>query len=337
MMWAPAMLAPAAAQAPANSASSRGWLGANTVSSVIGGEGVGRACRWRACRPSFSAPLQQLGVLDLARGVGAQPVIGIVAVDEALDLLWRPIGERPAQSLLGVGDALAALHLRMAARHERLGLVIERAQELALPAVPDAGSDGADVGDRQQQQQLQPLRALHDVGEVADGLGIGNVAALRDVAHHQVLLDEPGDRLRLGRASVRGAGQSLRAMRAPTIEWSSFRPLPMSCRNAATNSARRFWMVLMISVDSGSSRERAAALDVGQHADRPDQMLVDRVVMVHVELHHGDDAAELGDEAAEHAGFVHAPQRHLGTGFGRLSSSTKDAVGFRVVRAACRR
>ena len=86
----------------------------------------------------------------------------------------------------------------------------------------------------------------------------------------------------------------------------------------------------MISVDSGSSSRGPAALDVGQHADRAEQMLVDRVVMVHVELHHGDDAAELGDEAAEHAGFVHAPQRHLGAGC-RGQQLDEDAVGFRIV------
>ena len=34
-MWAPEMLAPEEAHAPANSASSRGWLGANSDSSVM--------------------------------------------------------------------------------------------------------------------------------------------------------------------------------------------------------------------------------------------------------------------------------------------------------------
>ena len=37
-------------------------------------------------------------------------------------------------------------------------------------------------------------------------------------------------------------------------------------------------------------------------------MLVDGVVMIHVELHHRDDLAEFRDEAAEHAGLVHAAQ-----------------------------
>jgi hypothetical protein len=53
---------------------------------------------------------------------------------------------------------------------------------------------------------------------------------------------------------------------------------------------------------------RIAALDLGQHPDRADQVLVDRVVVVHVELHHRHDLAELRHEAAEHAGLVHLAQ-----------------------------
>ena len=55
-----------------------------------------------------------------------------------------------------------------------------------------------------------------------------------------------------------------------------------------------------------------AALDRREQADRPDRMLVDRIMMVHVELHLRDDAAEVGNEAAEHAGFVHPPQHGVG-------------------------
>ncbi len=61
----------------------------------------------------------------------------------------------------------------------------------------------------------------------------------------------------------------------------------------------------------------AAALDVDEHADAAQQMLVHRVVVVHVELHHRHDAAEVGDEAAEHAGLVHPPQHDLGVLFAR--------------------
>ena len=53
------------------------------------------------------------------------------------------------------------------------------------------------------------------------------------------------------------------------------------------------------------------ALDRGEQADGPDRMLVDGIMMVHVELHLRDDAAEVGNEAAEHAGLVHPPKHRF--------------------------
>ncbi len=53
-------------------------------------------------------------------------------------------------------------------------------------------------------------------------------------------------------------------------------------------------------------------LDIGENADGAQQMLVHRVMMIHAELHHSDDAAEIGDEASEHARFVHPAQHDLG-------------------------
>ena len=153
-------------------------------------------------------------MLDAPLGVGAQPIVGVVPVDVAVDLVRLPAGEVVTQRLLRLGRALAALHLRVAAGDQRLGLVVQRAQQLALPAVPHAGAHGANVGDGQQQQQLQPLRALHHVGEVADGLGIGQIAALSDVAHRQVLLDQPDDGFGLRRRQPEARAQLARDARA---------------------------------------------------------------------------------------------------------------------------
>src|SRR4029079_14930152 len=54
-----------------------------------------------------------------------------------------------------------------------------------------------------------------------------------------------------------------------------------------------------------------------EEADRPDRVLVDGIMVVHVELHLRDDAAEVGHEAAEHARFVH-PAKHM---FGMVQRS----------------
>ena len=62
-------------------------------------------------------------------------------------------------SACAMRDALGAVDLGEAAGQHRLGLVIERAQELRLPAVPDAGADRADVGGGEDGQKLHAAPA----------------------------------------------------------------------------------------------------------------------------------------------------------------------------------
>ena len=54
-----------------------------------------------------------------------------------------------------------------------------------------------------------------------------------------------------------------------------------------------------------------ATFDPRQQADRPDGMLIDGIVMIHVELHLRDDTAEIGHEPAEDAGFIHPAEYHF--------------------------
>ena len=77
----------------------------------------------------------------------------------------------------------------------------------------------------------------------------------------------------------------------------------------------------------------AAALDVLEEADAADQMLVDGVVMIHVELHHRDDPAEGADEVAEHAGLVHRRSTISALSDVRISMNSRLASGFsRILR-----
>ena len=135
------------------------------------------------------------GVGELVGQVDAQPVGRIVALEIGVALARRPVGEAVGKLGLGGGDALVAADLAVAAGDHRLGLVVEGAQELALPAVPHAGADRLDVGDGEDGQHLQPLQRLHDGGEIEDGLAVVEVARLGDLAHGEVLLDQPGDGL----------------------------------------------------------------------------------------------------------------------------------------------
>ena len=127
--------------------------------------------------------------------------------DKPIDIACRPIGQVPPQLVLRARDAFAMANGRVTAGNDRLGLVVERAQQLPLPAVPRSGTDRTDIGNRQQQQQLQAFGALDDRGKVFDGLGIGNIAALGRVAHGEMLLDQPGDPVGFGRGQAEARAQ----------------------------------------------------------------------------------------------------------------------------------
>ena len=198
----------------------------------------------------------------------------------------------------------------MAAAKQGLGLEIERAQELALPAVPDPRPHRADVGDGEQQQQLQPLRALHQRGEIAHRLRIVEIAALRDLAHGEVVLDQPHRRL-----GLRGVEPEARAQLAGDAG-AGDRMILVAALGDVVQERRDIERAPAVDGAHDLARQRVlhgefAALDVGQQADGADQMLVHREVVIHVELHHRHDAAEIRHEAAEHAGLVHLAQHRF--------------------------
>src|SRR3546814_12981682 len=55
-----------------------------------------------------------------------------------------------------------------------------------------------------------------------------------------------------------------------------------------------------------------AALNLRHETDRADRMLVDRIMMVHVELHLRDDSPQVRNETAEQSGFVPTAQTRCG-------------------------
>mgnify|MGYP003343222602 CR=1 FL=1 len=59
---------------------------------------------------------------------------------------------------------------------------------------------------------------------------------------------------------------------------------------------------------------QASGLKIRKAADRAQQMLIDSIMMIHVELHQRDDPAEIRNKATQNAGFIHASQynfRHI--------------------------
>ena len=191
------------------------------------------------------------------------------------------------------------------------------------------------IGDGEQQQQLQPLAALHQIGEVADGLGVVEVAALGEGAHHQMMLDEPGRGLGLGRREAEPRAELARDAGA------GMRMILVAALGDVVQEGRDVERAAIVDGADDLGRDRMlerklAALDVRQEADGADQMLVDREVMIHVELHHRDHAPEFGDEVAEHAGLVHAAQHAFR--IARVGQEPQEeAVGGRIGAQASRR
>ena len=176
-----------------------------------------------------------------------------------------------------------------------------------------------------------PLQRLHHGGEILDGFAVGQIARLRHRRHHQMHFDQPGDQLGVGRRHARIADKA--GARCGRRRSSDPRSAPWRCRAGTARHKARCGaagrIVLTKSLASANSRI-LAALDLVEHADAAQQMLVHRIVVIHVELHHRHDAAEGADEFAEHAGLVHPPQHGLGVVL-RGQDFEEQPVGFLVL------
>ena len=221
-----------------------------------------------------------------------------------------PAGEALGDLALDLLDALAAPAGQRAAGQDLLGGVVELAQQRRLPAVPHVGPDGADVAHRQHQQKPQALGRLHQGGEGVDGLGIHQVALEGGARHGEVVAHQPRHGLGLGGAQPQarpelqgdvGAQHRVIAAAALGDVVQQHGEIEHRPRQDLVHHVGRQRMVFF----------QRAVLDARQDADRPDRVLVDRVGVIHVVLRLGDDPAEIGHEAAEHAGLVEATQRRL--------------------------
>ena len=180
----------------------------------------------------------------------------------------------------------------------------------------------------QDEQHLQPLERLHLLREGQDRLAFAEVAPLRRVGHDEMVLDQPGDGLglrvaeakaRTERARDGGAGDRM-IFDAPLGD--IVQKQGDDERGSIVDRQQNLAGERMLA-------RKALLLDVDEIADGAQQMLVHRVVVVHVELHQRDDLAEVRHEAAEHAGLVHQAQHDLRR-IARGQNVEKQPVGFGV-------
>ena len=268
----------------------------------------------------------QVGVADVGIGVEAQPVIRVAPPDVFLDFRRVPAGKPVAQGRLGVFHAGGAALGGDVAGHLFLGAPVEFPQQRRLPAVPDAGPDGADVGHGQDQQQPQPFRGLDRGDEVADRFQVVDIALERRRAHQQMVAHQPRDRFRFPvieaqpRAKLFGdAGADLGMVAAPAL-------------GDVVKQQRQIEYPARLHLGDRRGGHRVvvrqfALFDAVQDADGADGVLVHRIDMVHVVLHLGDDAPEIGNETPEDAGLVQALERRFGI-LVRGQDLHEQAVGF---------
>ncbi len=181
-------------------------------------------------------------------------------------------------------------------------------QQLGFPGVPHLRAGAADIGHRQQVQRAQVALAADLVGEVADDLGIAQVLLLRDLAHGQVVLDQPDDQVGIL------AGDAVLLAEAPRVGHAQHRVVAAAPLGDVVEQRGHGQHPGLVEVrhQLAAERELVRVLDDGEAADiahHHQDVLVDRVDVEQVVLHLPDDASEVDQVAAQHAGLVHQPQR----------------------------
>ena len=181
----------------------------------------------------------------------------------------------------------------MTAAEHNFSLPIERAQELAFPAVPYPWSDRPNVGDGQSEQHFQTLLRLDDRRHRLRGFRIEQVAALRHIGHDQMLLDQPRHTIGIGGGEPETQGEHPRHLDPSPrmIDPASFRDVMQKRRKIKLSAMRD------LRHDLGGERQflrQSSRFDRAQFAHRANEMLIDRIMVVHRKLHHADDAAEIG-------------------------------------------
>ena len=237
-----------------------------------------------------------------------------IAFGQAIDQLGEGLvvfAEQQRDRFLLRGDPRLAPALLVAEAQHFLGRVVEFGEKLALPAVPHAGPDGANVDDGEDEQQAQPLGALHDLREIEDRLEVGEVAFEGGRRHQQVIAHQPRHRLGLRRIEPQPRTDAQREFGA---EHAMVAAAPLG---DVVEQHRDIEHAPRVDLVEDRGRQRMivgepSLLDVGEQSDRADRMFVDGIMMIHVELHLRDDAAEIGHEAAEHPRLVHPAQHRFG-------------------------
>ena len=192
------------------------------------------------------------------------------------------------------------------------GPMVKVGQHLRLPAVPDVGADRAQVGGGEHVEHLQQLGRADLHGETDDQVLVAGVAAEGQVVHPQVLVDEELDGLRLVRLQAQppaGLLGDLQADLAVVFQ----QPL---AQVVDQQGQVQEVLVLQPAIDA-PHRPRVVQQPLGE-LDRADAMLIDRVLVILVELQQAAGTGEIGQKPLQDRHVVQvAEQRAQAAGMGQ--------------------
>ena len=191
------------------------------------------------------------------------------------------------------------------------GLLVQLPQQHGLPVVPGPRPHPANVADRQHGQKVKPLAGLYRLGKVAHRARVADIALLRHVGHKQVIAHQPFDRFAFLCVQTQPGADAAGKLRAQDrmILGPSLADVVQQKGDIDHSPVDPAFQ------DAAGDRQlfdQFAALDLGQAADGLDDVLVHRVVVIDVELHHRDDGFEFRDEGRQDPQFVHPAQAAFG-------------------------
>ena len=244
-------------------------------------------------------------IVRLGDPVGVVELLGIFA--DQLAVRSHPLGHH---TLLG-RDPLDPAALDMAQPQAFFGGFVKLMDQLALPAIPHPRPDRANIDDGQHCQQPQPLNGLDLGDKIGDRFPVSQIAFEGDCAHQQMVAHQPGDQVAFlfGHSEPRAQFERHFCTEHRMIAAPPFGDIVEQDRDIERAALGDL-------VDDRAGQRvvglHVTLFDLGHQPDRADGVLVDRIVVVHVELHLGVDPAEIGHEPAEHPGFVEPAQRRFG-------------------------
>ena len=247
----------------------------------------------------------------MGRDVQPLPIGIIVPGGFGLQILGLPIRQHLAQGTFTVGPAAFAVQRLCPVFQHPARLVVERADQRGFPIIPGVRSDPANVTDGQHGQQVQPPDGSHRLGEILYRARVCDIALLRHVGHQKVIAHQPFDCFAFPLCHAQPWGDLARNFGAQNR---------MILRPSLADVVQQHRHHQGLAIDALVDDFRAdrqlvfqlVPLDLREIRDHLNRVLVHRIRMVHVELHHRHDGLKFRDESGQHAQLVHPAQRAFG-------------------------